>query len=108
VRARELVQVPEQALALALAPARVLGRVQVLVLVLVLARVQALELVRALEQARERALVPARVGVSQPVPKPDRVRVAVTTLRHGICAFGPGRSTSRRTMPAIRLFRSKS
>jgi hypothetical protein len=91
---QELVQVQVQVQVLAPEQARVPELVQV--------RVRVLVLVRELVQARE------QVDVNRPVPKLERVRAAVITLRHGTCASGPGRSTSPRTMPAIRLIRSKS
>jgi hypothetical protein len=81
VQGPELVQAPEQALVLAPGQALVLAPEQV----------------RALEQAQ--------VGASQPVPKPDRVRAVVITLRHGTFASDPGHPTSHRTMPATNRIR---
>jgi hypothetical protein len=109
VQELELVQAPE--------PEQVLERApepeQVLVLerapepeqVLVLERALVLVLVLVQAPEPEQALEQAQVGASQPVPKPDRVRAAVITLRHGTCASGPGRPTSRRTMPATHRIR---
>ena len=89
-QALELVQVPEQVRALeqALVPEQV--------------QVQVLELEPV--QVLERVQVRAQVDASQPVPKPDRVRAAVITPRHGTCASDHGRSTSRRTMPATQPY----
>jgi hypothetical protein len=108
------VQALEQALELVQGRELVLAREQVQALEQALELVQGRELAReqvqALEQAQEQELVQGReqvqaleqaqVGASQPVPKPDRVRAAVITLRHGTYASGLGRPTSRRTMPA--------
>jgi hypothetical protein len=94
----ERVQAPEQVQALG----QVQGPEQVRVQVQV--QVQALERVQELGQERERV----QVGVSQLAPKPDRVRAAVITQRHGTCASDLGRSTSRRTMQATPPIRSKS
>ena len=71
-------------------------------------QVQAQEQERALEQVRAREQVRALADASRPARKQDRARAAVITPRHGTCAFGPGRSTSHRMMPAIRLTHSKS
>jgi hypothetical protein len=94
VLAREQVQALEQALELVQGRELVLAREQVQAL----EQAQEQELVQGREQVQ--ALEQAQVGASQPVPKPDRVRAAVITLRHGTYASGLGRPTSRRTMPA--------
>ena len=103
VRAPEQVQALEQARALeqvrALEQARALEQEQEQEQEQVRAPEQALEQVQAREQVR----APERARVRE--PKRGRARAAVTTPRRGSCASDRGRSTSRRTTPAIRRIR---
>ena len=94
VLALEQVRQPEPAQAQELAPVRAR----------VLEQVQAPEPAQVQEPVQE--LVRESVDAYRPAPKQDRARAAVITLRHGTYAFGPGRSTSHRMMPATLRIRS--